>query len=58
MGSVRQMTSEEGNLQLAQSYSPYGEELEEIGRVSTPEGSSQPATFGYALTSAGRTIVR
>jgi RHS repeat-associated protein len=40
MGSVRQMTSEEGELQLAQSYSPYGEELEEIG--------SEPATFGYA----------
>nr|MBI9051558.1 RHS repeat-associated core domain-containing protein [Anaerolineaceae bacterium] len=39
LGSVRQMTGVEGELQLAQSFTPFGEELEKYGDAE--------ANFGY-----------
>ncbi len=35
LGSVRQMTDEEGEVTLTQSYTPYGEVLESVGTAST-----------------------
>ncbi|MBI9050051.1 MAG: RHS repeat-associated core domain-containing protein [Anaerolineaceae bacterium] len=40
LGSVRQMVDDEANLQLAQSFTPFGEELEKYGEAE--------ANFGYA----------
>ncbi|MBI9052108.1 MAG: RHS repeat-associated core domain-containing protein [Anaerolineaceae bacterium] len=39
LGSVRQMVDDEANLQLAQSFTPFGEELEKFGDAE--------ANFGY-----------